>query len=569
MKPKSKKIIIFVIFLIFLSPSFLFADQEGEKRTFNIDSSYDWQGRKEIEAFLLRRSDNLYFYVEKSWWENLSSKEQNEIRIALFELAEEFKNKIYPVLTSNFGSEPKPGVDKDEKITVLIHPMIPEAGGYFNSGDVYSRFQYPRSNQREMIYLNSQHINTPRAKSFLAHEFLHLITVNQKDLLRKVTEEIWLNEARAEYAPTLLGYDDIYKGSNLELRVKALLENPRVSLTEWLNRKEDYGAVNLFIQYLVDHYGMKVLVDSLHSSKVGIPSLEEALKKQGFEKNFSQIFADWLITLLVNDCKIGKNYCYLNKNLKNLRISPTFYYLPRTETVLSTYHLIAPWNLNWQRFVGGGKQVFLEFDGDDSVEFEVPYLLCDLQNACSVEFLALDSQQRGKSSFPQFSSKYSSLTTLPFIKSKKTGFNGQEETFSFSLKVVVKEEVQTEAELKNELLAQISQLQEELDKLKTQLATLLAKKSQQGPTFCRLENNLYYGMRNNPQVRCLQEFLKNQGPDIYPEGLVTGNFLSLTRQAVIRFQEKYASEILHPLNLEKGTGYVGEATRAKINQLIK
>jgi len=64
----------------------------------------------------------------------------------------------------------------------------------------------------------------------------------------------------------------------------------------------------------------------------------------------------------------------------------------------------------------------------------------------------------------------------------------------------------------------------------------------------------------------LQEFLKSQG--VYPEGLVTGNFLDLTQSAVIRFQEKYATEILKPLNLEKGTGYVGPATRAKINQLL-
>ncbi|PIZ27753.1 hypothetical protein COY45_00765, partial [Candidatus Berkelbacteria bacterium CG_4_10_14_0_8_um_filter_42_34] len=91
-----------------------------------------------------------------------------------------------------------------------------------------------------------------------------------------------------------------------------------------------------------------------------------------------------------------------------------------------------------------------------------------------------------------------------------------------------------------------------------------------GPISCqRFENNLYFGMSNSLEVRCLQQFLKNQGQDIYPEGLITGNFLSLTKAAIIRFQEKHASEILVPLGLEKGTGYVGSMTRAKINQLIK
>ena len=66
----------------------------------------------------------------------------------------------------------------------------------------------------------------------------------------------------------------------------------------------------------------------------------------------------------------------------------------------------------------------------------------------------------------------------------------------------------------------------------------------------------------------MQSFLKAQGTDIYPEGLVTGNFGSLTKAAVIRFQEKYASDILTPVGLLKGSGYVGAKTIAKINQLI-
>ena len=114
---------------------------------------------------------------------------------------------------------------------------------------------------------------------------------------------------------------------------------------------------------------------------------------------------------------------------------------------------------------------------------------------------------------------------------------------------------------------------EDLKKLKKELS--------EGPAFggrvvggsesliCqKFERDLYYGMRENPEVRCLQEFLKNQGPEIYPEGLVTGNFLTLTQTALIRFQEKYAEEILKPLNLEKGTGYAGQMTRVKINELL-
>lgn len=87
------------------------------------------------------------------------------------------------------------------------------------------------------------------------------------------------------------------------------------------------------------------------------------------------------------------------------------------------------------------------------------------------------------------------------------------------------------------------------------------------PPGYKFNVNLRPGQRGD-DVRYLQIFLKAQGPEIYPEGIVSGWFGPLTKKAVIRFQEKYAEDILAPWGLTKGTGFVGETTRAKINELL-
>ena len=557
------KIVFILIFL--LVPLFASADTLGQKVDFSIDSSYDLSNREQISAVLIGISHELYFYLDENWWQNQNFYQQNDIKNSINFLASEFENQIYPTLTYTFGSEWKPGIDGDERITILIHPMIKEAGGYFNSGDEYLKIQNPKSNQREMVYLNASHIDSPLAKSFLAHEFTHLITFNQKEKIQGVTEEIWLNEARSEYTPTLLGYDDEFEGSNLQNREKIFLEKPQDSLTEWKNEKTDYGVLNLFTQYLVDHYGIKILVDSLKFSKIGIPSLNYALVKNGFKEDFSQIFTDWTITVSVNDCSLGEKYCYKNENLKSLQIVPSINFLPLTEeSSLSTTYLTKEWAGNWYKIIGGKDGLKVEFAGFPEVKFKVPYLLQDQKGNISINFLELNDSQKGEIYIPDFGENNLSLILIPSIQFKISDFSDREPFYTFSWKISVVKSEEKETELIKELLTQIDFLQKEIAKVQAQINAILSKKI----GMCTFSSDLYFGMMGNPDVRCLQEFLESQGPEIYPEGLVTGNFLSLTKAAVIRFQEKYATEILVPLGLEKGTGYFGPMTRAVANQKL-
>jgi hypothetical protein len=78
----------------------------------------------------------------------------------------------------------------------------------------------------------------------------------------------------------------------------------------------------------------------------------------------------------------------------------------------------------------------------------------------------------------------------------------------------------------------------------------------------------------SPDVKRLQVFL-NRDPETKiaatgpgSPGRETNYFGALTKRAVIRFQEKYADEILKPWGFKNGTGLVWETTLSKINQLI-
>ena len=67
-------------------------------------------------------------------------------------------------------------------------------------------------------------------------------------------------------------------------------------------------------------------------------------------------------------------------------------------------------------------------------------------------------------------------------------------------------------------------------------------------------------------VKMLQEILIEEGVWERPDISATGYFGSVTKAAVIRHQEKHFSDVLKPVNLTKGTGFVGGSTRAQLGK---
>ncbi|MFA6376548.1 MAG: peptidoglycan-binding domain-containing protein, partial [Candidatus Paceibacterota bacterium] len=112
-----------------------------------------------------------------------------------------------------------------------------------------------------------------------------------------------------------------------------------------------------------------------------------------------------------------------------------------------------------------------------------------------------------------------------------------------------------------EIIAKINEIMALIAKLQAQLKAMTG---QTAYSCAQLTKVLRYGMQNDAEVKCLQEVLRAQGYTV----AVSGNYDLATKNAVAKFQQKYATEILIPYGLRSGSGNVGNATKNKLNQLI-
>src|SRR3989344_6771114 len=129
----------------------------------------------------------------------------------------------------------------------------------------------------------------------------------------------------------------------------------------------------------------------------------------------------------------------------------------------------------------------------------------------------------------------------------------------------------------DELQVQINALMAQLATLQSQLATVQTGTTGGAitgvPADFSFTANLKQGSSGNA-VKYLQIVLNSDSATqiaasgVGSMGSETTFFGALTKAAVVKFQDKYASEVLTPLGLTAGTGFVGAGTRAKLNAML-
>ena len=448
-KTATSKVTLFfcIIFLLFA-----FVDTKAkaatisENKNFLVDSSYDYSDRSQVQASLKKINLNGYFYVENDYYNSLSNAQKNEFDLNLDLLASDFDDTIYPRMRNIFGTEWNPGIDNDSKITILFTRTKENVGGYFNPNDEYSKdvIVSKKSNEREMIYLNILFIDDERIKSFLAHEFQHMITWYNKNKLNNISDNIWLNEVRSEYASTAIGYDDNYNASNLKARISGFKTNPVDSLTEWQNKIYDYSSVNLFSQYLADQFGENIFRIMISNNKIGIESINDALLTLNQKETFRSVFENWSVANYLNDITVGSNEKYgyknVNINYKNFHISTQNQFIVDS-TEVNISNSIKDWTSEYYEFkiidkqYGTKDKIKINFEGEVSGKYSVPYIVFYKNGEKKIEYLNLGSDQNYTNSIALSDNNISSFTVIPVSYKNSTSFGSDIDSYNFSLSV--------------------------------------------------------------------------------------------------------------------------------------
>lgn len=239
----------------------------------------DLSGEPSIQtttATLRKITDHAYFFIEAGFSFGEATLDQ---------LGSDFETLVYPTVRSAFGSEWTPGVDSDERIT-LLHANLSGAGGYFSGSDEFPRTVVLYSNEREMLYLEADFLYSPGIayNSLVAHEFQHLV-----HWYADGGEDSWVNEGMAQVAAELVG-----GGSDW---LSLFLASPDTGLIDWPeigSSAVHYAASELFLSYLLDRYGgpenSQALLTEQGDSIDGVRAYLDP-----FGAKFEDVFADWLI----------------------------------------------------------------------------------------------------------------------------------------------------------------------------------------------------------------------------------------------------------------------------------
>ncbi len=356
----------------------------------------------EVKATCIAIGEHLYVYVENSVRHLLTNREAVAI-------AAEFDARIYPEVRKRMGSEFRPGLDRDNRITLLMHDVGMNAsgrdyGGYFAPAD-----QLPtahNSNRREMLFMDIYQFRERTRHTFyssLAHEFGHLVNWFQNG---GTTDQRWLEEGIACFAEWAV-YGTVHT-----IYVDGYLAAPDVSLTYANTPNVYYGGAFLMLLYLYEQYGGAPLIRRIvEADALGQQAIENALattqstagrgtgfpRPTGTTRTFADVFLNWGLANWLNDNTRTKQFGY--QNLRNRKVTATVQRV-RSYPISADTIPIKTWGAHYILFQNLPETLEIALSGNEGGNLYAAALYLPaaaparLQNAPTQ--IAFDAQNNGK-----------------------------------------------------------------------------------------------------------------------------------------------------------------------------
>lgn len=337
----------------------------------------------EVTATCIAKSEHLYVYIENSVRDMLTNAEAVAI-------AKEFDTRIYPNVRKWMGTEWKPGIDRDNHITLLMHDVGMndsglEYGGYFAPADQLPTA--PNSNRREMLYMDIFQFKERSRHTFyssLAHEFAHLINWFQNG---GTTDQRWLEEGTASFVEWAV-YGNVHT-----IFVDGYLKDPSVSLAYANTNDVYYGGAFMLMLYLYEQYGGPELIRGIIGTDVlGEQGVDAALAGSGSRERFPEVFLNWGLANWVNAQARGQKLGYTGlRNRKVTAAVPRVFRYPNEANNIG----IDQWSAHYIRFENLPETLDISVTGTDSGNLYATSLYLPTNGRAVVAPIPFDTENRG------------------------------------------------------------------------------------------------------------------------------------------------------------------------------
>lgn len=288
-----------------------------------------------VNAICLAVGLHCYIFIDTAFQDMLTETMAKTV-------AETFDTRIYPKVQHWLGSELKPGLDRDNRITILFHDVGmnesgQDYGGYFSPQDLQPLDPY--SNRRDMLYMDIFQFKERSRHTFyssLAHEFAHLVNWYQNG---GTTDQRWLEEGIASFTEW-----GVY-GTVHNLFVDNYLAKPSMSLTTENTTDTYYGGAFLLLLYLYEkHGGINFIRNLADEDSLGLSAISATLNPN---KHLVDVFLNWGTANWFNNPSRGSQY-----NYQNLRTQKVTAHPPRTTRYPKTSNEIPinSWSIHYYLF---------------------------------------------------------------------------------------------------------------------------------------------------------------------------------------------------------------------------